>query len=274
MTKIEYALGHHPGELRRLELQAALGKPATARVLGECGLRAGMRVSDIGTGAGDLAILAAEFVGPAGPVVGIDRSAEVIQHTNNRAGVAALPQLSFRVASFEELSEFGSFDLVIGRYVLFHRADRVAFLRRAASFARPGGCIAFIEPACNVGMQMSVPKVALYEESFALLIKAALSDDKCPDLGRHLAELFRKAGLDEPTLAHDVPTGGSNSRMAEWMSLTVRSVLPHLEKVGVTTAAAVQIDTLQERLQKAASAASSQLSGLSSVSAWVRVPAG
>jgi SAM-dependent methyltransferase len=270
---MEYALGHSASELRRLELQSIFARPITARLLQDCGLGAGMSVLDIGTGAGDVAMFAAEFVGPTGRVVGIDRSAEAIEHARNRAGVAAFRQLDFRTASFEELSGVGSFDLVIGRYILFHNADQVAFLRTAASFARPGGCLGFIEPAHNVGMQMSVPKAPLYDETFALLIEAALAVGACPDLGLHLTELFRKAGLDEPMLAHDVPTGGSDSRLAEWLSLTLRSLLPLLEKAGVTTAAAVEIDTLQERVQRAASAASSQLSGLSSVSAWVRVVA-
>jgi SAM-dependent methyltransferase len=44
----------------------------------EAGLKPGMRVLDLGCGAGDVAMLAADLVGPKGRVVGIDRSAEAL----------------------------------------------------------------------------------------------------------------------------------------------------------------------------------------------------
>jgi SAM-dependent methyltransferase len=55
----------------------------------------GMRVLDLGCGAGDVAILAAELVGPTGPVVGIDRNADVIARQNERARSAGLRNVEF-----------------------------------------------------------------------------------------------------------------------------------------------------------------------------------
>jgi ubiquinone/menaquinone biosynthesis C-methylase UbiE len=273
MTKIEYVHGHGATELRRLELQAALASPITARLLQGCGLDAGMRVLDIGTGAGDVAMLAAERVGSTGRVVAIDRSAEVIKHARDRAEAAGLGQLDFRVASLEESSDLGSFDLVVGRFVLLHQTDQAAFIRKAASFARRGGCLGFIEPGYDVAARMSVPTVPLYEQGYAFCVDAFMSVGARPNIGRHLVELFHKAGLEEPALAHDVPTGGPNSQLVEWLSLTLQSLLPQLEKIGATTAAAVEIDTLEQRLRKAASAAPSQLSAVPLISAWARVAA-
>ncbi len=273
MTKIEYRLGHGENELRRLQLQAALARPITSRLLQDCCLDEGMRVLDIGSGAGDVAMLAAEIVGPTGSVVGIDRSAEVIQYARNRAEIAGLGQLDFRVASLEELSDLGSFDLVVGRFVLFHQADQTAFLRKAVSFVRRGGCLGFIEPAYDVTMQMSMPKVPLYEQILAFCVDAFMSVGVRPNIGRHFVELFHKAGLEEPALAHDVPTGGPSSQLVEWLSLTLRSLLPHLEKIGATNAAALEIDTLQDRLRQAASVAPSQLSAVPFISAWAKVAA-
>jgi ubiquinone/menaquinone biosynthesis C-methylase UbiE len=273
MTQIEYRLGHGENELRRLELQAALARPITSRLLRDCGLDAGMHVLDIGSGTGDVAMLAAEIVGPTGAVVGIDRSAEMIQVARDRGERAGLGQLDFSVASLEESSDVGSFDLVVGRFVLFHQADQTAFLRKAVSFLRRGGCVGFIEPAYDVTMQMSMPMVPLYEQILAFCVDAFMSVGVRPNIGRHFVELFHKAGLEEPALAHDVPTGGPNSQLVEWLSLTLTSLLPHLEKLGVTTAAAVEIDTLGERLRKAASVAPSQLSAVPFISAWAKVAA-
>ena len=56
----------------RLARQAALIGPVTRALLVEAGIGPGMRVLDVGTGRGDVALIAAEHVGEEGSVVGID----------------------------------------------------------------------------------------------------------------------------------------------------------------------------------------------------------
>src|SRR5260370_34914762 len=63
-----YALGHSPTEIRRLGIQAAILRPITMRLLQDLGVSPGMRIPDIGCGAGDVALLAAEVLGDPGPV--------------------------------------------------------------------------------------------------------------------------------------------------------------------------------------------------------------
>ena len=79
MCETTYALGHSSAEIQRLKNQAAMLRPITERLLRSAGIDAGMRVLDLGCGAGDVSMLAAELVGPAGFVVAIDRSQEVSQ---------------------------------------------------------------------------------------------------------------------------------------------------------------------------------------------------
>ena len=52
----------------------AAAAPATRIIFAEAGIRAGMRVLDLGCGAGDVAFVAADLVGPSGSVVGVDSS--------------------------------------------------------------------------------------------------------------------------------------------------------------------------------------------------------
>ena len=78
MPDVDYILGHSPAEIRRLKLQAGILKPITERLLREAGIAPGMRVLDLGCGAGDVALLAAEMVGPNGAVVGIDRNDDAL----------------------------------------------------------------------------------------------------------------------------------------------------------------------------------------------------
>ena len=73
-----YVLGHSPTEIRRLITQAAIIQTTTERLLRSAGIERGMRVLDLGCGAGDVSMLAATLVGVSGSVVGIDRNAQVL----------------------------------------------------------------------------------------------------------------------------------------------------------------------------------------------------
>jgi tRNA A58 N-methylase Trm61 len=65
-TASAYVLGHSERELERLRLQAQLIDPITRQFLIEAGIAPGMRVLDVGCGAGDVTFLAADLVGPPG----------------------------------------------------------------------------------------------------------------------------------------------------------------------------------------------------------------
>src|SRR6476660_5273271 len=58
-----YAMGYDDRERRRLQLQASIINPVTEQLLRRAGLGVGMRVLDVGSGVGDVAILAARIVG-------------------------------------------------------------------------------------------------------------------------------------------------------------------------------------------------------------------
>jgi cyclopropane fatty-acyl-phospholipid synthase-like methyltransferase len=80
-----YSLGHSERELQRLSIQARLIEPITRRYFVDAGICRGMRVLDVGSGAGDVAFLAAELVGPSGEVVGTDRVMAALQTARQRA---------------------------------------------------------------------------------------------------------------------------------------------------------------------------------------------
>ena len=65
-------MGRSREETDRLIRQSRLYEGLTRRFLKEAGLVSGMRVLDIGSGTGDVALAATELVGPAGQVVGAD----------------------------------------------------------------------------------------------------------------------------------------------------------------------------------------------------------
>src|SRR5689334_21065373 len=116
--RYEYELGHSDRELKRLATQAALVDPMTRQYLTRAGIKSGMRVLDIGSGAGDVAFLVAEIIGPTGTVVGSDRSLAAVETARARAKERALDNVTFRQCDPATEVFDGLFDAVVGRYVL------------------------------------------------------------------------------------------------------------------------------------------------------------
>src|SRR5262245_59558357 len=91
----DYVLGHAPPEIARLIRQASVFERSTRRFYEDIGLAPGMKVLDVGTGAGDGALIAAEFVGPSGSVVGVDLNSTVLETARARAEARGLGNVSF-----------------------------------------------------------------------------------------------------------------------------------------------------------------------------------
>jgi 2-polyprenyl-3-methyl-5-hydroxy-6-metoxy-1,4-benzoquinol methylase len=132
-----YILGHSNRELRRLMLQSDNLRPITTRLLREIGFAQGMHVVDLGCGAGDVAMLAAEMVGPTGGVIGIDRNAAAIATARKRPCAAGHDNIEFVEGDASEMIGSGNSDLAIGRYVLVHQSDPVALFRAVGGVAAP-----------------------------------------------------------------------------------------------------------------------------------------
>jgi ubiquinone/menaquinone biosynthesis C-methylase UbiE len=248
-------LGHSQREIRRLRIQAAILQPITERLLGNVKIGRGMRVLDLGCGAGDVSLLAARFVGPTGLVVGIDRNRDVLAVAAERAQAAGLRQISFEQASVESFSPQEPFDLVIGRYILIHQSDPVGFLRAAARLVSPGGCIAF----------------HLWQVTGDFIQMACQSALPHYDVSDRLIECFSEAGLPRPDLFCETPVGGGiDSPLYAWAAKTLQSFLPQLAKMGIVFGESVGIETLETRLRNAVIEARSQIVAPGQLCAWAR----
>src|SRR5215469_10735374 len=99
-----YALGHAPREIQPLQVQSQLLQAFTRRLFEDAGITAGMKVLDVGCGAGDVSLLAAEFVGETGSVLGVDNNPSVIQMAQARVQHAGIAQVSFLTADISDLT--------------------------------------------------------------------------------------------------------------------------------------------------------------------------
>jgi len=265
-----YILGHSDAEILRLQTQAKILRPITERLLRSAGIAPGLRVLDLGCGAGDVAMLAAELVGPSGRVVGIDRNPQVLWMAAERADRAGLQHLSFHQAAAETFVDDTGFDIVVGRYVLIHQTDPVAFLQAAARLAKPGGSMAFHELRMRDECS-SVPDVPLWEMIARLLRVAFSSALPHYDAGDRLIEHFGQAGLPEPSLFCETHVWGSaDSPYFAWAVDTLRAVLPQLQRLDIIEADFMGIETLETRVRDAVRRARSQVAGVPQICAWTR----
>ena len=141
----QYALGRSPKEYARLARQAEIMKPMTLRLFSEAGIRPGMNVLDLGSGAGDVAMLLAEMVGPSGSVIGLDLDHDATLHAQERTIAAQIPQrcvCSFRLRGLPSRCAPGCDRWTSGAHV---PRGPAAALARLIKYLVPGGVVAFID---------------------------------------------------------------------------------------------------------------------------------
>jgi SAM-dependent methyltransferase len=265
-----YLLGHSEAETARLMLQGQIVGPITRRLLIEAGVGVGMSVLDVGAGAGDVALIAADLVGPTGRVLGVDANPEILDVARSRARLNGLRNVEFRHVPIEDLPAEERFDAVVGRFILLHLADPVAALRDLAGRARPGGVVAFHEIDLATGVR-SIPPSPLLERAREWLKICAEDCGLKREIGGRIFAAFLEAGLPAPRLRNETPTGGPDFPGYENFAEVVRSALPRLIELGVVTADDVDIETFAARL-RAEVGGRGVFSMWPSVLAWTRTP--
>jgi SAM-dependent methyltransferase len=103
-------------------------------------LREGNTVLDLGCGAGLDSIRASRRVGPAGRVIGVDFSVEMVEKAKRNAKAVGANNAEFRNGEADALSvEDGSVDIVISNGVFNLCLDKPKVLAEVFRVLRPGG---------------------------------------------------------------------------------------------------------------------------------------
>jgi SAM-dependent methyltransferase len=109
----------------------------------------GEAVLDLGCGAGFDAFIAAQLVGPAGRIVGIDLSPEMLALAEAGLKEADIPNVEFRLAQVEDLLfPEESFDVALSNGLLNLIPDKPRALSEIFRVLRPGGRL----QACDIGL--------------------------------------------------------------------------------------------------------------------------
>ncbi len=265
-----YALGHSDRELKRLAHQAQVFAPFTRQLFEQAGIGPGMRILDVGSGAGDVSFLASEFVGPNGEVVGVDREVAAVEWAVARAQDQGISNVKF-LEGDPAVLEFGQqFDAVVGRLVLMYYPDPVDAIRKLARHVRPQGLIVFQEFEMNSAR--SFPAAPTFDRAANWMKRTFSATGTRINIGLELFSIFLAANLPGPSLRMDALIGGGSEFPCEILAAAIQSLLPMMEKLQIATSAEVEVSTLAKRMSDEVIAGKGVVLSPALIGAWSRRP--
>jgi SAM-dependent methyltransferase len=262
----EYVLGSDPTEIARLDRQAAAIAGAGDALLRAAGIGPGMRVLDLGTGLGHVAAQVAQLVGPSGSVVGVDRETALLAVAEQRrvAENVRFAEADVRTVRFDE-----PFDAVVCRLLLFHLPDAVDVMRHHQASLRPGGKLIAVD--FDIGSRRTEPPVALAAQALAWVEAAFRAAGAEPRIGARLGPMLREAGYaDVSTFGIQAYYAPGDPAGPAQLAGVVRALHDVIVGRGIATAAEVDLETIEERLQRELVAADAVLIPPTVVGAWGR----
>lgn len=265
-----YTLGSTAAEHERLIRQAAILAPYTERFFREAGVGPGQHVLDIGSGVGDVALLAAKIVGPSGEVVGVERDSGTIARARARVAEAGLRNVSFTQSDVSDLPAGKPFDAVIGRFILMFLPDPQAVLHSLARLVRPGGVVAFQEVSWVPFLAMA-SRLPLWSAGVSLVHEAFRSSGANTEMGFALYQIFQDAGLPSPKMSLEMPLG-NDREFTRWVPDVLGSLMPLIDQFHLPKESLGDFGTLRERIHAEVAASGSVVTWMGLVGAFSRKP--
>jgi arsenite methyltransferase len=132
-------IGYTEEDLQNIPEAASMGL-GCGNPVALAGLKAGDTVVDLGSGGGIDVFLAAQKVGPAGKVIGVDMTDAMIQRAKDLAVEYGYANVEFKLGDIEALPlDDGSIDVIISNCVINLSPDKDQVFREAYRVLKPTG---------------------------------------------------------------------------------------------------------------------------------------
>ncbi|HVN75331.1 MAG TPA: arsenite methyltransferase [Thermoanaerobaculaceae bacterium] len=217
-TELSRMIGYSEQELGAVPDGSNLGL-GCGNPLAHAALKEGDVVVDLGSGAGFDCFLAARRVGPAGRVIGVDMTPEMLDRARANAAADGYANVEFRLGEIENLPVAdGAADMVISNCVINLSTDKPRVFREALRVLKPGGRLMVSDLALAKPLPESVRRSV---EAYAGCIAGAMLKDD------YLAAI-RDAGFAEVEVAAETvyPIGSSSPDASEVAVLQADGIPP------------------------------------------------
>jgi SAM-dependent methyltransferase len=180
-------------------------------------LRAGEVVLDLGSGAGVDVFLAANKVGPAGRVIGIDMTEEMVDKATSTARDHGYHNVEFRLGEIEKLPvEDDSVDAIVSNCVINLSPDKAKVFREAYRVLKPGGRLTVSDIVSEGALPDDVKSDS---NAWACCIGGALEHQE-------YLEKIKKAGFEDVQVLSSKEfymEGEESQALTKLLSITVRA---------------------------------------------------
>jgi arsenite methyltransferase len=236
-TQIGTAIGYSSVDLESVPEGANLGL-GCGNPLAFAALKPGDVVVDLGSGAGFDCFLAAQRVGPAGRVIGVDMTHEMLDRARANAARGGVANVEFRLGEIEHLPVAdATADMVISNCVINLSTDKPQVFREALRVLKPGGRLMVSDLVLAQPLPSSVARsVAAYAGCIA---GAMLRDD-------YLAAI-REAGFAEAEVLAEssYPIGSSHPDASEIAVLDDPTIGPDDLRAAAEAVVSVKVSAVR-----------------------------
>ena len=233
------------GLSRRVVLNQLINQN-THQFLINSGLKKGMRVLDVGCGAGFMSIAIAEAVGPTGKVIAMDNSPEQLEIAQELLLGYDLPQLEFVQKSVGDLVNLEEkFDFVYSRFLLVHLQNPYAMIKAIYDLLDDDGIFAC--ESAILGHEFCFPEDDAFNRWRELNHNVFKAMGKDPQTGKKLHNMMFDAGFTDLTGKLYQPVLTTKRQREEMLLNDLLEQAPTFIAMGLATQE--EIDELESELR-------------------------
>jgi len=258
-----YSLGSSDAEEERL--QSYIEAFGQRRLLKQ--IKPGMKILDVGCGAGSVSMLLAQATGPDGTLHGVDLEPEQLDRARARAEAEGLSNTTFQTADATRLPfKDESFDFIYAKFLLLHLPDPMAALADMYRVLRPGGTLFIYD--IDTGGAMFWPPGIPAEQAWDLIVQGLTSAGADVHIGRKLFSYLDAVGLQNLQIRPEsVAACAANPHIRKGATIQLRAVLRTLAE-RVVERGFVSADALNQLLEAMVEERTGELFTTSAFAAW------
>lgn len=226
----EYVLGTDDVEIARLGVQHEIWVPRMLQCWDRAGIGEGMRVLDVGAGPGYATLDLGQRVGPAGEVVGVERSQRFVTYGTQRCIARGTDHVHFLQQDVLEPLP-GDFEASWCRWVASFVQSPEALVKNLAAALQPGGVAMFHEYVNYASWRMA-PRRPLLEEFVGHVMGSWREAGGEPDVALQLPSLLEGNGFRVTHLEPIAWVLAPKDRAWRWLASYLETGPQRLKELG------------------------------------------